>query len=154
MGRLCHIYGRLTGQPESDDQTIRGFARSRYSFVDPTDLAPLWATSPLSLSPAPPHTGTTLTASFVVHNQSSQPLTLQGVALRGTGPGNAAADFPASGPVTIAAGQDYHYSAARAFEAAGDYTFYAATDGGSGKQSTTSGSPRRRPMRRGAGPPT
>jgi hypothetical protein len=67
------------------------------------------------------HTGEGMTTTFTVHNYASLPITLDGVAVAIRSSSGVNYDMPLKG-VTIAAGQDYIYTATRAFDKSGTYT--------------------------------
>jgi hypothetical protein len=82
----------------------------------------LTVTTPLALSPASPVVNQSTTATFTVKNTGTAAITVQSFVAAARDSSSANVDFPASGAITLQAGQSYTYSAARSFATAGGYT--------------------------------
>jgi hypothetical protein len=85
----------------------------------------------ISLSPASPTAGQSVTATMSITNASASPVTLNTLVIAGRGPGGVNVDFPADQNLTIPANTTYVYSKSRTFSTAGSYNFFIASFDGS-----------------------
>lgn len=99
---------------------VDGVARTAIRYIDNPAI-----TTGLTLTPANPTVGQSVTASFVVENNSSSPVTIPTLGVAARDPSGANVGFPAVQNLTISANSSYTYSQSRTFTgSAGNYSFW------------------------------
>lgn len=83
-------------------------------------------TSGISLTPASPTKGQTVTAAVTVRNVSGSPINIGSLLVAGRDPKGKNVDFPIENDFIIPAGGTKTYSEQRSFSASGNYKFYIA----------------------------
>jgi len=104
--------------------TTGGGTSSAATFTVSPAAAPgqLTLVTPLSLTPAAPAVGQTVTAAYTVQNTGGQPVTVQYYFVAGRTAAGAHVDFPVTAAMTLQPGQSYSYQGSESFAAAGTYT--------------------------------
>ena len=99
---------------------INGLQRTAVAQVQDNPLV----TTSVTLSPASPIAGQTVTASFVVTNASSNPVDIGSLMIAARDPNGLNIDFPLTTNIVIAANSTYTYSQSRILNVSGTNTFY------------------------------